>query len=254
MSYTIIIPARMHSTRLPKKMLRPIDGEPLIYWSWRAAQKSAADQIIIATDHEEIYQTMKAFGAKVVMTSSSHETGTDRLSEVVTTLNIDNDEIILNWQGDEPFLPAALADNVAERLQESNAAMATLATPLTDWADLHNPNIVKIAMGDHQRALYFSRAPIPFPRDLEAQKGAIPPPYQGHYYRHIGLYAYRTHFLKEYPTLSPSPLEELERLEQLRALANGYQIEVLVTEETPPNGIDTAEDLENAIEWFSQQR
>ena len=248
MSYTIIIPARLKSTRLPNKMLRDLAGKPLIEWTWQAAMKSNAKHIIVATDNEAIYHHLEALGAEVIMTADSHESGTDRLSEVSRKLQFSDDEVIVNWQGDEPFLPIKLIDLAATALKENpSVAMSTLATPIHQWEDVHNPNAVKIVLNEADEALYFSRAPIPYQRDSMPVTGIIE---DSPYLRHIGLYAYRASFLNAYPHLIPSHLESLEKLEQLRALANNYKITVATITETPPAGIDTEEDLLTAESWI----
>lgn len=252
MDYIVIIPARLKSTRLPNKMLRMLHGKPLIEWTWRAALKSAAKRVIIATDSAEIYTLLQSQGAEVIMTDENHESGTDRLSEVSRALEFADDEIIVNWQGDEPFLPTELVELAAGSLaNNASVAMSTLATPINDWAEVNNPNAVKVVLNEADEALYFSRAPIPFQREMMQASGMI----EGEtpYLRHIGLYAYRAAFLNHYPNLVPSQLESLEKLEQLRALANNYKISVAISLQTPPPGIDTEEDLQNAQEWIQSQ-
>lgn len=251
MHYSIVIPARLQSSRLPNKMLLPLDRAPVIEWTWRAALKCNAKSVIIATDDQQIAQHMKPLGAKVIMTSPQHESGTDRISEVSQICKFSDEEIIVNWQGDEPFLPPTLIELVANTLQEKpQAAMSTLATPLTQWEEVYNPNIVKLTHDHENLALYFSRAPIPFLRDSMLKEGALPA--QHPFLRHIGLYAYRADFLNRYPALQPSALENFEKLEQLRALDNGFKIAVAHTDSMPPSGIDTAEDLEKANAWIRE--
>ncbi len=252
MNYNIIIPARLKSTRLPNKMLRELHGKPLIEWSWRAAIKSQAKTVLIATDDAQIFDHLTSIGAEVIMTQDSHESGTDRLSEVSQKRQFADDEIIVNWQGDEPFLPLQFVEMVVTALHEnSDVAMSTLATPINNWHEVHDPNAVKVVLNESQEALYFSRAAIPYQREKMQLSGKIIG--QSPYLRHIGLYAYRAAFLNEYPHLTPSPLEELEKLEQLRALANNRKIAVAISTKTPPPGIDTAEDLQKAQDWIAQQ-
>lgn len=251
MRYTIVIPARLKSTRLPNKMLLPLKGAPLIEWTWHAAKKCAAEKVIIATDDPKIFAHMEKRGAEVVMTSPKHESGTDRLSEVSALKHFAADEIIVNWQGDEPFLPAKLIELAAKALITApDAAMSTLATPLTEWEEVYNPNVVKLVKDHQNLALYFSRSPLPYIREGMEKRGKLPKEHP--YLRHIGLYAYRAGFLNRYPTLKPSALESLERLEQLRALENGFKISVALSEEMPPNGIDTQEDLLAAENWIQK--
>lgn len=257
--YTIIIPARLESTRLPNKMLLPLEGKPLIEWTWRKALNSQASRIIIATDSEKIAAHMTKEGAQVILTDPRHPSGTDRLSEVARKKKLADDEIIVNWQGDEPFLPTELIDKVASAfINAPLASITTIGVPLKSWQELANPNIVKIVINKQNEALYFSRAPIPYPRDqeenlsvLDDNKDLFPSP--SPYLRHLGVYAYRGAFLKTYPTLTPSPLETYEKLEQLRALYNGYKIQVEISSFMPPPGIDTQEDLQLAQKWLKSQ-
>lgn len=253
MDYIVVIPARLKSSRLPQKMLRTLNGKPLIEWTWRAALKSSAKQVIVATDNQAIYDHLTTLGATVVMTADHHESGTDRLSEVAQKLSFNPNEVIVNWQGDEPFLPTHFIDLVAESLANNpSVAMSTLATPIYDWAEIQDPNAVKVVLNEADEALYFSRAPIPYQRGEMKIEGRIIG--ETPYLRHLGLYAYRADFLCQYPHLIPSPLESLEKLEQLRALANNYKIAVAISLESPPPGIDTEEDLEKAINWLLEHQ
>ncbi|UNM96667.1 3-deoxy-manno-octulosonate cytidylyltransferase [Ignatzschineria rhizosphaerae] len=248
MNYNIVIPARLKSTRLPNKMLRELHGKPLIEWTWLAAIKSKAKNVIVATDDQAIFDHLTSIDAKVVMTDTAHESGTDRLSEVSRMLQFSAGEIIVNWQGDEPFLPISFVDQVVLALAEnSNVSMSTLATPINEWEEVQDPNAVKVVLNEEAEALYFSRAPIPYQREKMQHTGLIE---NSPYLRHIGLYAYRAEFLNEYPHLTPSPLEELEKLEQLRALANNRKIAVAISTHTPPPGIDTLADLQKAQAWI----
>lgn len=252
MDYIVIIPARLKSTRLPNKMLRTLNGKPLIEWTWIAAMKSSAKRVIVATDDSAIESHLKSLGAEVIMTDPHHESGTDRLSEVSQKLGFSDEEIIVNWQGDEPFLPTELVELAANTLANNDAvAMSTLATPIYDWAEVQNPNAVKVVLNEADEALYFSRAPIPYQREKMQDSGQIIG--ETPYLRHIGLYAYRASFLNAYPTLIPSTLESLEKLEQLRALANNYSIAVAISLDTPPAGVDTLEDLLEAEKWIIAQ-
>ena len=252
MHYNIIIPARLKSTRLPNKMLRELHARPLIEWTWRAAMKSDAKKIIVATDDAAIFDHLSSLGAEVIMTDANHESGTDRLSEVSRKLQFPDEEMIVNWQGDEPFLPIHFVDQVVSALADNpSVAMSTLATPIDAWEEVQDPNAVKVVLNEDHEALYFSRAPIPYQREKMQLTGTISG--ETPYLRHIGLYAYRAEFLNEYPQLTPSPLEALEKLEQLRALANNRKIAVAVSMDTPPPGIDTAADLEKAHHWIEAQ-
>lgn len=231
-------------------MLRDLHGKPLIEWTWRAAMKSNAEKIIVATDDQQIFNHLSALGANVIMTDSSHETGTDRLSEVSRKLKFTDNEMIVNWQGDEPFLPIKFVDMVVSALANNqDVAMSTLATPIQQWNEVQDPNAVKVVLNETKEALYFSRAPIPYQREKMELSGDISG--ASPYLRHIGLYAYRASFLNEYPLLTPSILEDLEKLEQLRALANNRKIAVAISTTTPPPGIDTAEDLQKAYDWIT---
>ncbi len=246
--FTIIIPARLASTRLPEKLLKNIGDKTVIERSYLAAKDSGAARVIIATDDKKIFATAKQFGAEVVMTRSDHESGTDRLAECTLTLNLPDDEIIVNLQGDEPFMPAHFIDLCADTLaNDSVAPMATLASRIHDAGDIDNPNVVKVVINQNGHALYFSRAPIPYNRDNQALNLA------NHYFHHLGIYAYRAGFLKRYSQLPPSEIEHIEKLEQLRVLDNGEKIAVALVYEQPPKGIDSAEDLAAAIAFFNRQ-
>ena len=249
-SFTIIIPARMASTRLPNKPLADIGGAPMVIRVAQQAQKSNAARILIATDSSEVQSACKAFPFEVIMTQSTHQTGTDRLSEVVSILGLPDHEIIVNVQGDEPFIPPQLINLVAQSLQKNpECALATIGVPLLDPMDIQNPNIVKIVRNMRNEALYFSRAPIPYQRDTPTSELGNSPDLV-RCLRHIGIYAYQAHFFKAFTQLAPAPIEQWEALEQLRALWYGYRIAVEMSNEMPPIGVDTYEDLERArLEW-----
>ena len=235
--FIAIIPARLASTRLPNKPLADIGGKPMVVRVAERALASGAERVVVAVDDESIYRACQSAGLDVVMTSREHPTGTDRLSEVVSQLGLADDAIIVNVQGDEPLIPPALISEVANCLAHHPAAdIATAAVLITDTEEVHNPNAVKVVMDHQQKALYFSRAAIPFARNPETN--------QGLHYRHIGMYAYTAKFLKAFAQLRPAPIENTESLEQLRALWYGYQIQVVITDTAPPAGVDTAEDLE----------
>jgi 3-deoxy-manno-octulosonate cytidylyltransferase (CMP-KDO synthetase) len=243
--FTVIIPARLASTRLPRKPLADIGGKPMIVRVAQRALLSAATQVVVATDSEEILQACQANQIEAVLTRSDHPTGTDRLGEVAQKLKLEPNAIVVNVQGDEPFIPPSLINEVAESLaNHPECAIATAGLPITDESEINNPNAVKIALAKSGQALYFSRAPIPFLRD----PGTVI--HGTRCIRHIGIYAYRASFLNEFSKLDPAPIEQSEALEQLRALWHGYRIQVMLTQEAPPAGVDTPEDLVRAQqEW-----
>jgi len=248
MAFKVVIPARYASARLPGKPLLDIAGKPMVVRVAERAQKSGASEVVIATDFEKIMQTAQEHNIKAVMTRLDHASGTDRIAEVAEKLGWNDDEIVVNVQGDEPLIEPKLIQEVAEHLANSGAAvMATACHAIHDEASMINPNIVKVVMDASGNALYFSRAPIPYPRD-EVHKQAI----QAH--RHIGIYAYRVGFLKKYATLAPSDLEKIESLEQLRVLYHGYKIGVAITQNAPANGVDTQEDLDAVRKIFAENR
>lgn len=244
MTYTVVIPARYASSRLPGKPLEDIAGKPMIQRVWEQARKSSAGRVVVATDDERIAAVAREYGVEVCMTSSVHPSGTDRLQEVAAQLTLDEDHVLVNVQGDEPLIPPEVIDQVAAGLTgNTDAAMATLCEPITTVQDLLNPNIVKVAMDGAGRALYFSRAPIPWPREAFARdRDAMPE--EGEWFRHIGIYAYRTGFLHDFVGWPPAPLEQLEQLEQLRAMYHGAHIHVSPAVADVPGGVDTPEDLE----------
>ena len=243
MSFTVIIPARYASSRLPRKPLADIVGKPMIQHVWKKAQQAGANRVIIATDHEEIEEVAKAFGAEVCMTSTEHNSGTERLSEVIEKMAIADDEVIVNVQGDEPLIPSVIIQQVAQNLAENQVNMATLAVKLETKEELFNPNCVKVVTDQKGMALYFSRATIPFARDHFADCDDAFVASQP-YLRHIGIYAYRAKFVNQYIRWQPTVLEKLESLEQLRALWYGEKIHVELAKEAPQVGVDTLEDLE----------
>jgi 3-deoxy-manno-octulosonate cytidylyltransferase (CMP-KDO synthetase) len=243
--FTVIIPARLASTRLPRKPLADIGGAPMVIRVAQQAAKSAAQRILIATDSDEILDVCGQYAFECVKTLSTHATGTDRLSEVVSQLGFADDAILVNVQGDEPFIPPELINQVATALaNSSDCAIATAAVAIVNPTEIHNPNAVKVVLNQHQQALYFSRAAIPYQRD----QGTAPLPLL----RHLGIYAYRCHFLKAFAKLPPAPIEQMEALEQLRAIYNGYKIHVELSASEPPAGIDTPEDLEIAQRKWQQ--
>jgi 3-deoxy-manno-octulosonate cytidylyltransferase (CMP-KDO synthetase) len=250
MTYSVVIPARFGSTRLPGKPLLEIHGKSMIQRVWEQASLSKASQVVIATDDTRIYDVARAFGARVCMTSAEHPSGTDRLQQVALELGFAQDHIVVNVQGDEPLIPAVVIDQVATNLSANVAAgVATLCESIDSVDDLTNTNVVKVVGDAAGMALYFSRAPIPWPRDAFAQEpGTFPS--NGQWFRHIGIYAYRTSFLHRYVTWTPAPQEQLESLEQLRALHNGIKIHVAPAVQRVPPGVDTLEDLEQVRHLF----
>ncbi|MBS0370343.1 MAG: 3-deoxy-manno-octulosonate cytidylyltransferase [Proteobacteria bacterium] len=250
MGFRIVIPARYASSRLPGKPLLDIAGKPMVLRVLDRALEAGADEVWVATDHEGIAAVVEQAGGKVVITDAGHPSGTDRLAEVATQLGWGDDDIVVNVQGDEPLIPAGLIGRAAECLAgDTEAAIATACHPLGSAEEFFNPNVVKVVLDARSRALYFSRAPIPWARDaFAAERSVLPVGLPA--YRHIGLYAYRAGFLKRYSTLAPSPLEQWEALEQLRAMAHGFPIRVMVLDQAPPAGVDTAEDLERVRQAF----
>ena len=241
MSFIVIIPARLASTRLPNKPLADLGGKPMVVRVAEQAALSGASRVIVATDHEDIRAACAEHGVEACMTRSDHPSGTDRIAEVARLLGLPMDAVVVNLQGDEPLIAPALLAACAAQIS-ATVPMATCAHRLHDMADAFNPNVVKVVLDKHGRALYFSRATIPWHRDGFAQsRDTVPAGYVP--LRHIGLYAYRNAFLQEYPTLEASPLEQIEALEQLRVLWHGHAIVVHVTDSAPAAGVDTPEDL-----------
>ncbi|MAJ86878.1 MAG: 3-deoxy-manno-octulosonate cytidylyltransferase [Cellvibrionales bacterium TMED148] len=252
MKFTIVIPARYQSERMPMKPLVDINGKTMLQRVWERALLSSAQEVIIATDHHDIQNVAKGFGAEVCMTKIDHESGTDRLQEVASIFGYDESRIIVNVQGDEPLIPPTVIEQVAEILLQNKAVnVATLSAPIDDPEELLNPNIVKIVKNKDQFALLFSRAPIPWPRsDFAKDKKTLTEP--GLTSRHIGLYAYRVKTLNDFVKWPTSPIERLERLEQLRFLYHGVKIMVHEAKEFVPEGVDTATDLKRVREIFSK--
>jgi 3-deoxy-manno-octulosonate cytidylyltransferase (CMP-KDO synthetase) len=241
MSFTVIIPARLASTRLPNKPLADLGGKPMVVRVAERARASGARRIIVATDHADIADACAAHGVEAAMTRSDHPSGTDRIAEVACQIGLADDAVVVNLQGDEPLIDPDLLAACASRIAQG-VPMATCAHPIDQLADVFNPNVVKVVLDKTGRALYFSRATIPWHRDAFAQtRDVLPAGYAP--LRHIGLYAYRNDFLQTYPTLAAAPLESIEALEQLRVLWHGYPIAVHVTDSAPQAGVDTPEDL-----------
>ncbi len=242
-AFTVVIPARYASSRLPGKPLQDIAGKPMVQHVWEQAKKSAASRVVIATDDARIVEACQAFGAEVLLTDPGHNSGTDRLAEVATQLQLTPDAIVVNVQGDEPLIPPAIIDQVAANLAaHPEAGIATLAEPIDSIETLFNPNAVKVSSDINGLALTFSRAPLPWARDaLARSRDELPAgvPYR----RHIGIYAYRAGFLHDFVAWGPCLLEDTECLEQLRALWHGVRIHVADALQSPPAGVDTPEDL-----------
>ena len=248
MNFIVVIPARYASTRLPGKMLAEIAGKPLIEHVVERAQQSAAQRVIVATDDLRIANALQAAPCEVCLTGSEHKSGSDRLAEVVGKLAIDDDTIVVNVQGDEPLIPPRLIDQVAAKLDaSSHAVMSTAAHAITNQQDFQDPNVVKVVFDLRGRALYFSRAPIPYASisGVEEQNGK-----SSIGWHHIGIYAYRAGFLKRYQLLEPSALEERESLEQLRVLDNGETIMVEPVDYDAGFGVDTEQDLQRVRSIF----
>ncbi|WP_262965854.1 3-deoxy-manno-octulosonate cytidylyltransferase [Methylobacter psychrophilus] len=241
--FKVVIPARYASTRLPGKPLLTIAGKPMIAHVCERAQEAGAEEIVVATDDQRIFQTVYDLGINVVMTRSDHQSGTERIAEVAQQCGWSGDEIIVNLQGDEPLIPPSMIREVAVALAgQKLAGIATLAAKISHAEEIFNPNAVKVVLNKDGYALYFSRAPIPWERETFTQAGGKPS--EGRQYlRHIGLYAYTVDFLNRYCSWEPSPLESIESLEQLRILWHGEAIIVNVVEKTPEAGVDTQQDL-----------
>lgn len=268
LNFHVVIPARFASTRLPGKALLPISGKPMVVRVAEQAAKSGAQQIWIATDHPSIMAAVHEHGFKACMTHAHHASGTDRIAEVAGQHGWADDTIVVNVQGDEPLMPPALIRDVAQHLHDHpECAIATACHPVHDATALHNPNIVKVVLDKYGNALYFSRAPIPYPRDTfsvssspegrddcssspRGEVGRGEPPKDITVLRHIGIYAYRVSFLRVFGQLAPAAIEQVEALEQLRALWHGYKIGVTITATAPPSGVDTEQDLNTARQLF----
>ncbi len=239
MSFLVVIPARFASTRLPGKPLLDIAGKPMIQWVYERACQSSAERVVVATDDERVASAVQAFGGEICMTSSEHESGTDRIQEAVRQLELEPGLLVVNVQGDEPLIPAPIIDQVAANLaRHPQADIATLSVPIDNPAQFTDPNCVKVVTDNSGYALYFSRASIPFPRDQQA----LQLPASGAS-RHLGIYAYRVSFLHRFVNWPMGRLEATEKLEQLRAMENGVRIHVAEAALVPPAGVDTEHDL-----------
>jgi len=252
--FTVIIPARYASTRLPGKPLADIAGKPMVVRVAERAVAAGAARVVVATDDARIKAAVEAHGIAACLTAADHATGTDRLAEAAQQLGLPDDAIVVNVQGDEPLLLPALIRAVAELLAaHPDAAIATACHPITDVEEAFNPNVVKVVLDGRGYALYFSRATIPWARDAFAGgRDAVPEGLP--LYRHYGLYAYRVRFLRVFPTLASAPIERFEALEQLRALWHGFRIVVAVTAGTPAPGVDTPEDLDRVRALFAARK
>ncbi|WP_455208411.1 3-deoxy-manno-octulosonate cytidylyltransferase [Kaarinaea lacus] len=255
MSFTVVIPARYASTRLPGKLLLELAGKPILQHVYERAKQSSAERVIIATDSPEILSAAETFSAEAVLTSAEHHSGTDRIAEVVEKYQLLDETMIVNVQGDEPLIAPENIDQVAQNLEHhSDASIATLCTQMNSLDDVLNPNMVKVVTDDLGYALYFSRAPIPWNRDhfgriFQHQLEPVKITHlEGAYYCHMGIYSYRAGFLKKYVQLPQSPLEKIEALEQLRALSNGYKIHVGIAQHDKSMGIDTMDDYQRVKE------
>lgn len=252
MKFTVIIPARYASTRLPGKALLDICGKPMLQHVYERAIESGASAVYIATDDERIKTASEEFGAQVILTEDTHRSGTDRLAEAVKYLSLNDDEVVVNLQGDEPLMPASLIEQVAKDLHEhKDASMATLCTPINSVDDVANPNVVKVVFSKAGYALYFSRAPIAWEREHFRVSSFRPSGHHMHY-RHIGLYAYRAGFLDRFVNWPICDMEEMESLEQLRVLWNGERIHISEAAAIPPPGVDTQDELERVRRLVSQ--
>ena len=242
--FLVVIPARLGSTRLPRKPLADIGGKPMVIRVAERAMQSKTQGVVVATDSAEIQAACDEHRIECLLTSPDHPTGTDRIAEVAQLLKLPDSALIVNVQGDEPLIPPELINEVAQALaNNANCAISTIATPITNAAEIANPNVVKVVLNRANEALYFSRAPIPFVRDPNLATSIT-------HLRHLGIYAYRAAFLQAYTRLEPAPPELAEALEQLRALWNGYRIAVHTTLNAPPAGVDTPEDLERVRQTF----
>jgi 3-deoxy-manno-octulosonate cytidylyltransferase (CMP-KDO synthetase) len=253
MPFKVVIPARYASTRLPGKPLLDLAGKPMVVRVAERAILSGADEVLVASDHPQVLAAAESHGLRALLTRADHVSGTDRLAEVVEATGWSDDTVVVNVQGDEPLIDPALIAQTAAQLAQSGADIATLAHAVVDAADFFNPHVVKVVLAASGDALYFSRAPIPYARDHFAREaGGETLPAQMLAYRHVGLYAYRARFLRTYASLAPSPLENLEALEQLRALWHGFRISVAISDQLPAAGVDTPADAQRVQAWFKK--
>jgi len=251
LNFKVVIPARFGSSRLPGKPLLPIAGKPMIVHVCERALEANANQVVVATDDERILKTVTDLGLQAVMTRADHQSGTERIAEVASIYGWQEDDVIVNLQGDEPLIPSAYIRDVALALAfQQKAGIATLAAKITDAEEIFNPNAVKVVLDKNGYAMYFSRAPIPWERDTFQASTGQPSNRMSHL-RHIGMYAYRVGFLQRYCSWQPSILESIEALEQLRILWHGESILVNVVPKTPPAGVDTQADLDRVAQLLT---
>ena len=250
MEFVVVIPARYASSRLPGKPLADICGKPMIQHVYEKAMAAGASKVVIATDHQKVFDAVSLFTKDVLMTSEDHQSGTERLAQVMDLLALADDTIVVNVQGDEPLLACENVAQVAALLADSSAPMATLSVAIDDIAEVLNPNAVKVVSDINKNALYFSRASIPFDRTNMMDATNNHQLNCANYQRHVGIYAYRAGFIKQYIKLTPSPLEQLESLEQLRVLYHGHQIKIEQAQIAPHAGVDTPEDLARVISYL----
>lgn len=249
MSFIVVIPSRYQSSRLPGKPLADIAGKTMVQHVYERASQSQADRVIVATDNPDIEQAVAAFGGEVLLTSPDHASGTDRLAEVADQLQLAEDQIVVNVQGDEPLIPPSVINQVAGNLAAFGAfSAATLSHPITSRAEFQDPSAVKVVAAENGEALYFSRAPIPWPRDLALDAEVLPDSFSAH--RHLGIYAYRVGLLRQFVTWPQTMLETTECLEQLRILYMGHKIHVEPCCEDVPAGVDTPEDLQRVRRYL----
>lgn len=251
MSFRIVIPARFASSRLPGKPLRDICGKPMIAHVIEKAKQSKAEEVIVATDSQKIADAIAGLDVRVCMTREDHQSGTERLSEVIEQLGFNDEQILINLQGDEPMMPAVCLNQVGEALEnDSSVKMATLCTPLSDINELFDPHAVKVVRDINDYALYFTRAAVPWSRDCFNETPREMPAQQS-YQRHIGLYGYRAGFIRQYLDWQSSDIEKTESLEQLRVLYHGEKIKVITAQMPPGPGVDTLDDLNRVCELLS---
>lgn len=253
MNFTVLIPARLASTRLPGKVLLDVAGLPMVEQVRRRALESGAERVVVAADDPQIVERIHRFGGEAVLTATTHRCGSERLAEAARLLGLGDEEIVVNLQGDEPGMDPALIRAVAKLLAAAPAPVATVAVPIQKTEELLDPHAVKVALAGDGRALYFSRAPIPWRRDdFPPTSATLPAP--GSHWRHLGLYAYRQAFLQDYASWPASALEDLEALEQLRIIERGYSIFVHRAQQAPVAGVDTADDLERVRRAFAARQ